>query len=380
MNLKDYVINIRRMIHECPELGFEEFKTQELITKELDGFGIGYKKFGTGVVAEIGNGDEVIVFRADMDALPIQEETGKPYASKIDGKMHACGHDSHVAILLGVIRELASQKSLKISEKKLRFIFQPNEEGTNGADFMIKNGALGREVKAIFGLHVKPDLETGIIGLKYGEMMAAVDEFKITLKGFGGHAAMPHTTQDVILVGSQMVQAINTIVSRNVSPMESAVVSVCKFHSGTAFNIIPKECEILGTIRTFDENTREVIKGKMKAIVESYSKANNVECQLKIDDLGKALVNDEKLVELVEKIAKKTFGKEKVLILNEPSMGGEDFAEYLQTVPGCYFYIGSMNKEKGIVYGWHNPKFDIDEDGLETGVRLFLAIIEEELK
>ena len=376
MDTKDYVVSIRRKIHQNPELGFEEFQTQKLIVDELEKLGIAYQKIATGVICDIGAGedsDNIIAFRADMDALPVCEETGKEYASKVDGKMHACGHDNHVAILLGVIKEIVKYKTE--IRGKIRFIFQPNEEGTNGANYLVENGALEPKPKAIFGLHVKPDLETGKIALKYDEMMAAVDEFKIILKGVGGHAALPHLAQDVILTGAQVVSALHTIISRNINPTRPTVLSICKFNAGTAFNIIPASCELVGTIRTFDEETRKIIKTKIREIVSNFAKANNLISEIEINDMHGALVNDNNLVNFVKSVAGNVVGKENVVILKEPSMGGEDFSEYLKNTSGCYFYIGVRNEAKDCVYDWHNPKFDADEDALKIGVNLFCEII-----
>ncbi len=373
MDLKNYVINLRRQIHQNPELGFEEFETQKLIISELKKFKLDFEKKKTGVICEIGSGEETIIFRADMDALPVEEETNKVYASKIKGKMHACGHDNHVAILLGTIRE-----TLKFREKltkKVRFVFQPNEEGINGAAFMIKNGALTDNATAIFGLHVKSDLKVGTVGVKYDEMMAAVDEFKISLSGKGGHAGLPHLTQDVILSAADIVQSLNYIVSRSINPAKPATLSVCKIVSGTAFNIIPKNCEILGTIRTFDKETREIIMNKMQAIVENYAKAHDIKSNIQILKMGNALINDKNLVNLVKKTSEKVVGKKNVILLTEPCMGGEDFSEYLEKIPGCYFYLGVGNPKKNAIYDWHSPKFDIDEDALEIGVNIFVEII-----
>jgi len=379
MNTKEYVIAIRRQIHQNPELGFEEFETQKLIIHELENLGIKYTKFATGIVADLGKGNDsenFIAFRADMDALLVDEETGKEYASKIAGKMHACGHDNHVAILLGVIKNIAKFQD-KI-DGKVRFIFQPNEEGTNGAKFMVENGALEPKPKAIFGLHVKPDLSCGMIGLKYDEMMAAVDELKITLQGNGGHAAMPHLADDIVLAGSEIVSALHTIISRNISPTRPAVLSICKFNAGTSFNILPKTCELVGTIRTFDEKTREIIKTKINEIVTNFCTARNLTYKIEINDMGSALINDHNLVNFVKVIAEDLVGKKNIFMLDEPCMGGEDFSEYLKITKGCYLYLGVRNETKNAMYDWHNPKFDVDEDALEIGVNLFCEIIKKQ--
>jgi amidohydrolase len=374
-DIKDYVINIRRKIHACPELGFQEFETQKLIIRELEKFGIKYKIIGTGVFADIGNKNskKIIAFRADMDALPIQEETGVEYSSKNANKMHACGHDNHVAILLGFAKEFS--KIQNQFNGKIRLIFQPNEEGQNGAKSMINGGAL-ENVKYIFGFHVKTDLEVGSIGLKYDGMMACVDEFKINLLGKGGHGAISHKTIDIILLGSQIVQALNCIISRNINPVSPAVLSVCKFLAGHTFNVIPSELELAGTIRTFDEETQKIIHKKFYDIVENFSKSQGAKFKIEINKVTNALINDNNLVDILKNIAlnSKIFDKKDVIILKDFSMGGEDFAEYLKKVKGCYFYLGAGNFEKGLTYDWHHPKFNIDENALEVGGKILLKI------
>jgi amidohydrolase len=372
---KEYMINIRRKIHSNPELGFEEFETQKLIINELEKLGIKYKKIKTGVIADIGdeNSKNCIAFRADMDALPVEEETHLDYSSKIDGKMHACGHDNHIAILLGFAKELVKIKSEM--NGKIRLIFQPNEEGQNGSKTLVKAGIL-EGVKAIFGLHVKTDLEVSKIGLKYGSIMASVDEFKIILKGKGGHGAIPHKATDSILLGSQIVQSLNCIVSRNINPVNPAVLSVCKFVAGTTFNVIPSQCEMQGTIRSFDKETRDIICEQLKQIVEKFCKVQNVEFEIEINNMNPALINDDNLVSSLKDVILKSdfFDKENLIMLKEPSMGGEDFAEYLKYIPGCYFYLGAGNVEKNCIYDWHHPKFNVDEDCLEYGALTFLSI------
>ncbi|MFC1485116.1 M20 family metallopeptidase [bacterium] len=371
MNLKEYVTHLRRKIHQYPELGFREYETQKLIIEELEKLNIPYKKSSTktGVIAEIGTGarkEKIIAFRADIDALPIQEETDKPYSSKIDGKMHACGHDSHTAILLGFAREIVKYKD-KI-QGKARLIFQPNEEG-NGACHIIEQGALEPKPEMIFGLHVTPFLPTGSIGLKYDELMAGVDNFKILLTGVGGHAAMPHHTPDIILAGACLVQALNTIIPRNIVASDSAVVTVTKISSGANFNIIPKELEILGTIRTFAQKTKDKISKRIHEISENYAKAYKLDSQITIETISKPLYNNKKLVDLVKNTCQKN-----IVMLEKPSMGGEDFSEYLEHVPGCFIFLGIRNEDKGIIHSWHNPKFDVDEDAMPVGVNLFVDL------
>jgi amidohydrolase len=376
-NIKNYIIKMRRLIHQYPELGFEEYKTQKLIISELKKMGVKFfeAKQKTGVVAIIPGKSKknVIGFRADMDALPIEENTNKNYKSKIKNKMHACGHDSHTAMLLGLAKVLSNSKN-KI-EPTIKFIFQPNEEGSFGAKHMIKEGCLKNpKMNSIYGIHVCPFLKSGQIGLRYGVMMAGVDKFTIKLMSSGGHAAYPHKTSDVVVSGSALVQGIQTIISRNISPLESGVISIGKISAGETFNVLPNELELTGTIRTLNENVQKYIHSRLKNLVQNYSKAYNVKYKLDIETLGGALKNNNVIVDKVKDIAIKLVGKNNVIILDEPSMGGEDFADYLKYVPGCFIYIGTKNENKNIIYGWHNPKFDIDEDVLSLGAELLEKI------
>lgn len=371
---KDYVVNLRRKLHSNPELGLEEIETQKLIIRELEKLNLEYKKIKTGTIVDIGDkkSKDIIAFRADIDALKILEKNQLPYSSKNIGKMHACGHDSHTAILLGLARELVKNKNHNINGR-VRLIFQPNEEGEGGAKELIKNGVLDG-VKAIFALHVKTDLPVYSVGLKANEIMASVDEMKIKLIGSGGHGAIPQKSIDIILISSQIVLALNTIVSRNINPNKSAVLSICKIASGTSYNIIPNELEIEGTIRTFDNDTRNIICENIKKILENFSKIYGIKYELDVKNTNGALINDKAMTENIIKIFREKNIFEKITILEEPSMGGDDFAEYLKYVKGVYFYLGAGNKDKNCNYDWHSPYFNIDEDAVDGGVKSLLAI------
>lgn len=379
-SLHDYIIAMRRAIHAHPELGGQEHKTQALIIRELKKDGIAVRRCGTGVVGILeGKGHahkkkSVVAFRADMDALPIQEETGKPYASQIKNVMHACGHDAHVAMLLGAAKVLSSAAQRKELNATVVFIFQPNEERGQGALQMIDARCLVPRPHAIYALHLCPFLPSGIIGLKHGAMMAGVDQFTITLTGSGGHGAYPHLTSDVIVAGAALVQGLQTVVSRCVQPTEPAVLSIGKIAAGETFNVLPKKLELIGTVRSISSATRKKINTRLKELTQQYARAYHLDYKVHIESFGNPLCNHTGPVEHVHTIAQQLFGKKSVQMLDEPSMGGEDFAEYLQHVSGCFIYLGIRNSQKGIVHSWHQPLFDIDEDVLEHGTALFVEL------
>ncbi|MCP4482363.1 MAG: amidohydrolase [bacterium] len=370
MDIKNYVIQMRRTIHQNPELGFEEFETQELIIKELEAMNVKYSVMPTktGVIAELGDIDEVeniIMLRADMDALPMTEESNKEYCSKNKGKMHACGHDSHVAVMLGVVKVLSKVKLVG----RLRVLFQPNEEGIGGAKFMVDNNVLHPRPKAIFGFHVKPDIKTGVLGLKSGPIMAAVDEIDLKLIGKGGHAAMPEKTPDIILVAANIIQKIYQIEKGD------SILTLCQVTAGTAFNIMPKYLTIKGTIRTLNNDVRKKIQQTIRKIIDEETE--KIDFNLEIRNMAELVTNDEKLFDKCLEVAK--VNDLEYLALEKACMGGEDFAEYLEYVPGCYIHLGTGNKDKGIIEEWHNPKFDIDEDALEVGVEFFCHLVKNML-
>ena len=362
MKHQDELISLRRDFHMHPELGFEERRTSKIVKEYLEELGIKTKVMGkTGVVGYLENGgDKTIAIRADMDALPIQEENDVPYRSQYPEKMHACGHDAHTAMLL-ITAKILSQKKFK---GNIRFIFQPAEEGLNGASEMIKDGAIDG-VNSIFGLHVWANLPVGTIALTPGPIMANVDYFKILIQGEGGHGASPHETKDPIVASSYLISSLQTIVSRNVDPMKKAVLTVGKINGGTAFNIIPESVELEGTVRTFDPDIHELVERRVKKIAKEVSKGFGCRASVKYKHLNFATVNDEKLTYIGREVASK-FLK---VIEEERSMGGEDFSEYAKRIPGLFALLGIRNEEKGIKYPHHNPKFDMDESALIYGVR-----------
>ncbi len=370
LKYKDEIIALRRDFHIHPELGYEEVRTSGIVKDYLGDLGIETKIMAkTGVVGYLNNGGEkTIAIRADMDALPIQEESNVPYKSKVPGKMHACGHDAHTAMLL-VTAKILSQMEF---DGNIRFLFQPAEEGLNGARKMVQEGAIAG-VDAIIGMHVWINLPAKSIGISEGPIMAAVDRFRINVIGKGGHGASPHETSDPILASSYIISSLQSIVSRNVDPVDTAVVTVGKIHGGTAFNIIPENVELEGTVRTFSEDTQKMIERRVKEIAENVAKAQGCSAEVKYEHLNYATINDKNLAEMGRKIAAQITSVEEQGI----NMGGEDFSEYARVIPGLFAYLGIRNEEKGITYPHHNPKFDIDEEALPYGVAFEVLMTKE---
>ncbi|MBS4210132.1 amidohydrolase [Bacillus sp. FJAT-50079] len=355
--LESRLITIFRHLHQHPEVSMKEYETTKSIQNWLEESQIAIRptKLETGVFADIigGKPGPVIAIRADIDALPIEEETGLLYASKVKGVMHACGHDFHTAAAIGAAYLLKEcQSELK---GDIRFIFQPAEELGGGAEQVIKDDQL-QGVHAIIGLHNKPDLPVGTIGLKDGPLMASVDRFHIVLHGKGSHAAMPQNGQDPIAAASQLVTALQTIVSRNVSPLQSAVVSVTKITGGTTWNVIPNEVTLEGTIRTFDHSIREEVKARFNAIVQNIAVAFGQEATIGWFPGPPPLYNHSKITDIARKTAKQ---QSLHVIQPEPTMGGEDFACYLEQIPGTFAFFGTNGKED-----WHHPAFTIDETAI----------------
>lgn len=360
---QDELIEFRRDLHMNPELSFKEFRTTEKIKKKLVSLGIEIIDIGleTGVVGLLrGKADgPTIALRGDIDALPIQELNNVSYKSRVDGVMHACGHDMHTASVIGAAIILAGIKDEL--EGNVIFIFQPAEEINKGAKLMVEKGLL-TDIKAdlIFGVHNNPEIPWGKIAVKKGGLMAAVDTIRIKVKGKGGHGAIPNATRDPIIAASAMLMSLQTIISRNVSPLDSAVISIGTFHSGTANNVISELVEMTGTVRSFDPKVREMLPKRIKEVLESTAQAYMVEVELEyIFDLP-AVFNSEELTKLAYDAAKEIVGEEGI-VDPTPSMGGEDFAIFMEKVPGFFFWLGVENKEKDMNYVWHNPRFDGDD-------------------
>ena len=379
-------VSIRRYLHENPELSYEEVETGKFVAQKLTEYGIPYVHgvADNGVVGLIEGKNpskKTIALRADMDALPILEKNDVPYKSKNDGKMHACGHDAHTSSLLGAARILNELKTE--FEGTIKLIFQPAEEKTpGGASIMIAEGVLDNpKPLSIIGQHVHPPLEAGQVGLKGGIYMASSDELYLTIRGKGGHGAMPQEGIDTILVASHIVVALQQIVSRNANPSVPTVLTLGKINStGGATNIIPDEVKIEGTFRTLDEKWRAEAKKRMKKIAEGVAEAMGGECIFKVEKGYPVLFNDEMLTKKVKDFMIEYAGKENVVDL-PMRMTSEDFAYYSQKMPACFYRLGTGNRAKGITSGLHTDTFNIEESSLELSIGLmaWLAIRELEM-
>ncbi|NLW22038.1 MAG: amidohydrolase [Tissierellia bacterium] len=382
--LHSQMIEWRRDFHQYPEIGFEEERTSKIVANLLKDWGIEVKTnvAKTGVVGLIegrGEGNKTVALRADMDALPMQEENEVSYKSKVDGRMPACGHDGHTAMLLGAAKVLSSNREYINGNVKL--IFQPAEEGpgTGGALPMIKEGVLD-DVDAIFGLHLSTTIPTGQLGINMGPGMASTDVFEITMIGKGGHAGYPHEAVDAIAMGIRVFTEIQYMVSRHVDPMEPLVVSIGTFKGGFVSNVIAERCEITGTIRTYSDNLRKKIIENIKDIANHVANISGGECEVNIIPGLPPLINDLNIAQFSIDVGKQVLGADKVNILEKASMGGEDFAYYLQKIPGAFMWLGARNEGKGFVNQPHHPKFDFDEDALALGCKMHIGLALEYLK
>lgn len=376
--IKDELITIRRDLHEHPELGFEEKRTSGKIKEFLTKEGIPYVEVAKTGVCGIIKGEKkdnnrVIGLRADMDALPIQDKKVCSYSSKVPGKMHACGHDAHTTILLGVARILNKNKRLFGGCVKL--FFEPAEETVGGAPFMIKEGVLENpRVDAIVGLHVTEDLDYGKIRIKSGVVNAASNPYKIKIKGRGGHGAAPHTTIDPIVIASNVVMALQTIVSREIAPVNPSVITVGSINGGTAQNVIPEEVEITGIIRTLTKEDREYVVRRFKELVTGICRGMRGECDIYIEEGYPCLYNNATMVERVKYVGKELLGVENVVEQKHPSMGVESFAFFAMERTSAFYYLGTGNRTKGTDKAAHSNLFDIDEDAIPLGVAMQCGI------
>lgn len=378
------MVQNRRNFHQNPELSYREVGTSGFVSEFLQGLGLATKSVaGTGVVALVDSGvpGPTILLRADMDALPIQEENEVSYRSRNDGVMHACGHDAHTSILLEAASELVQRKSELVPKGRVLLVFQPAEEGGCGADRMIEEGILEKyKVEAAFGLHVWNHIPVGKITALDGPIMASVDEFKITIEGMSGHGALPQHTVDPILVGSQTVVALQSIVSRNIDPLDSAVVTVGSFHSGEAFNVIPEKAVLTGTIRTQNKETYDRIPTLFERIVKNTAVSFGAKAEIELDRSCKPTINDPAMASIVRRAVRNSLGEEFLTEENGRTMGGEDFSAFLNKVPGCYFFVGSRNEEKGFVHPHHSSHFDIDETCMKYGLVVLTQVALEFLE
>ncbi|RNB85662.1 M20 family metallopeptidase [Brevibacillus panacihumi] len=371
--IKEQVIAWRRYLHQHPELSFHEEKTAQFVFDTLQSFGnleIS-RPTQTSVMARLIGPEPgtVLAMRADMDALPITEENTFEFASQNPGVMHACGHDGHTAMLLGAAKLLAGMRDQIKGE--IRFLFQHAEElHPGGAEEMVQAGVM-EGVDLVIGTHLWAQMEYGKVGISSGPVMAAPDTFWITVQGKGGHAAIPHQTIDSIAVAAQVVTNLQHIVSRNTDPLDSLVISVTQFVAGTTHNVIPGSVEMCGTVRSFDPALRESVPGLMERVIKGITEAHGASYTFKYVNGYRPVINDEEVSRLMEEVVVETLGPEWV-VKSRPTMGGEDFSAFQQKAPGCFFYIGAGNEEKGIVYPHHHARFTVDEDALEIGVKTFV--------
>jgi amidohydrolase len=377
--IADWMIEIRRDLHMHPEIRYEEVRTAGKVAEWLRELGIEHRSGvgKTGVVGLIrGKSDgPTVALRADMDALPVQEENDVPYRSQVEGKMHACGHETHVAMLLGAARLLAEDPP---AQGNVKLLFQPAEEGGAGAKAMIDDGALDDpHVDAIFAQHVYPDIPVGGVGLVYGAAWASTNAFDIEIHGRGGHAARPYLGRDPIVAGAYLVQALQTIVSRRIDPLLGGVVTIGKMAGGTVRNVIPENVHMLGTARALSEETRQIILTEVERICSGIAISFDVEIECRWGSGYPVTVNHDRELDLVRDVAGEMLGEEAVLV-QTPSMGGEDFSFYLQRVPGAMYRLGCRGPERG-GEPLHNPRFDVDEAVLPIGSALLTAIALEYL-
>jgi amidohydrolase len=369
------LVELRRDFHRHPELGFAEKRTAGIVAERLSALGLapttGLAETGvTAMLAGAGDGP-VLMLRSDMDALPIREETGLPFASENEGVMHACGHNCHMATLLTAAAALARDPASLSGRIKL--CFQPAEEGLGGARRMIEAGVLRDPAPtAAVGLHYWSGLETGKIALQAGPVMAAVDDFEITVTGQGGHAALPHQAVDPLICGAAIVAALQTVVSRISDPMEAVVLTVAEFHSGSAFNIIPDEARLGGTARCFDRGIWAGLPERLETIIAGVCRAHGCGYKLNYHRTTTPVVNDPAVTAIVREVATKLVGEENIVDFR--LMGGEDMSAFLDEIPGCFFFVGAGSEAKGIGAAHHNPKFDLDEDALPIGVEMMIRV------
>jgi amidohydrolase len=365
-----WMIEIRRDLHRHPELGLEEHRTASRVQERLDKLGIEHVDAlaGTGVLGLIRGPAEgpVVALRADLDALPLQDAKDVSYSSQEPGKMHACGHDVHTAILLGAARILVERGAVLPGTVKL--IFQPAEETVGGAKLLIDEGVLeDPPVGAIFGLHVDPGLDVGTFGLRYGQRNASSDNLRLLIHGRSGHGAYPAGGVDAIVVAAQVVTALQSVVSRNVDARHSAVVSFGTIRGGTQGNILAHEVELVGTARSLDQTTRELILRRVRETAEGIAESMGGRAEVEIEPSYDPLINDDAMVEVVRESAIALVGSDNVKVIPRPNMGVEDFAYYVSRIPGAFFSLGVRNEEKGLVHPVHNVNFDVDENSLAFG-------------
>jgi len=377
----DYMVRVRRYLHRNPEISFKEHDTTEFILDELKKMGIPAERpLATGCVGILnGNGvteEKVIALRADIDALAMEEEGEhkKDFLSERPGAAHCCGHDGHTAILLGTAKILVELKDQ--IKGKIILIFQPGEETLPGGGRLLSETGFLQEqgVQEIYGLHGNPNYKPGQVAVKPGPLMARPDEFEIEIIGKGGHAAAPHEAIDPIVLAAQIVNAFQSIVSRNINPSEPAVITVGRITGGTTFNVIPEKVNLIGTVRTFSQDTAYKIRDRMKAIVKGITEQAGGTYKFQFNEGYPAVINDDTVTRKFAEKAKMIAGNENVLEIEKPVMAGEDFAFYQQHFPGTFFFLGCGSEETGSVWGWHHPRYNIDENCFLTGAPLMASL------
>ncbi|QRG70071.1 M20 metallopeptidase family protein [Brevibacillus choshinensis] len=371
-SLKEQVTAWRRDFHQNPELGFEEVRTSERVARHLEHMGLEVRR-GVGRTGVVGllrgrQPGPTIGLRADMDALPIQDQKQTAYRSTVPGKMHACGHDAHTSILMGAAQFLSQQE--RPEKGNIAFVFQPAEEGLGGASEMIKDGLLtAYNIEAMAGLHVYPGLPTGQISCVRNVSCAAADRIRINIIGRGGHAAHPHQAIDSVAVTAEVLSALQHIASRQVNPLDPIVITIGKIQGGIASNVIAPEVELLGTVRTLNPALREQMPGKIEAVVKGVTMALGASYEFDYHFGYPSIVNDDQMVDLLLATSDQVLGAGKYQMVT-PSMGGEDFSYYTEQVPGVFFRLGVGSEEKQSTYPLHHPMFDIDEDALPVGIAM----------
>lgn len=377
-SLKAEAVEWRHHLHQYPELGYKVHNTAAFVAEKLASFGINHIETGiaeTGVVAVIhGEGGEgpTIGLRADMDALPILETSQKPWSSLVEGKMHACGHDGHTAMLLGAAKHLASTRKFKGS---VALIFQPAEEDGQGAERMVQEGLMDRfGISQVFGMHNMPGIEVGKFGIRDGTIMAALDEFDIVIKGKGGHAATPHTTIDPVVVGAQIIVGLQTLVSRNADPTEALVISITKFNASEAYHIIPDRVALGGTVRSVSPTLRDFAEKQIKACAENMAWAFGAEIEFKHRRLEPLTFNHSQDTKQALAAARGLVGEESVDDNIKPLMVSEDFSYMLRARPGAFIFLGN-----GTTAGLHNPAYDFDDEALPYGIGYWVNLVETAL-
>lgn len=374
--LEDRLRRLRRDLHRRPELGFQEAATSRIVAARLRDLGLEvWEDVGVVGVLRAGSGNRAIGLRADMDALPITETSVHDYRSEVPGVMHACGHDGHVTIALGTAYYLSQHRDQFAGTVKI--IFQPAEEGPGGAKPMIAAGALENPtVEAMIGLHLWNNLPLGTVGVRSGPLMAATEFFHCTITGKGGHGAIPHQTIDSIVVGAQVVNAIQTIVARNIDPLKSAVVTIGEFHAGSAVNVIADSARISGTVRYFDRAYSDYFAQRLEQVISGVCQSHGASYQFDYTHLYPPVVNDDAMADLVRSAAVSVVETPAGVVPECQTMGGEDMSYFLEAVPGCYFFLGAANADKGLAYPHHHPRFDFDETALSAGVEIFVRCVE----